>query len=234
MKNFWLTDEAFRELRIAHKAERNRTAAYKINAIILLGSGWNLNQVKAALLIDDETLRSYVEKYKTGAIKKLIETNYQGRNCHLDDSQIEQLKTELESKIYLTTNAVIEFVKSSFEIKYSPSGMRDLLHRIGYEFKKPRLVPGQPDREAQELFVAFYERFMEEKPVDEEVLFIDAVQPEHNTMAASSEAKREATDKFRMPAVKFTWRYQIWKRWMWRSLNRKLSMRIPRLLCLKL
>ena len=76
MKNFWLTGEELRELRIAHRAECNCTAAYKINAIILLGSGWNLDQVKEALLIDDETLRSYVEKYKTGGIKKLTETNY--------------------------------------------------------------------------------------------------------------------------------------------------------------
>lgn len=102
MKDFWLTKEELKELRIAHRAERNRNAAYKINAVILLGTGWKLKQVKNALLIDDETLRSYVGKYKSGGIKKLTETNYQGRNCHLNDLQIERLKAELESKIYLS------------------------------------------------------------------------------------------------------------------------------------
>lgn len=190
MKDFWLTDEELAELRVAHRAERNRNAAYKINAVILLGTGWKLKQVKDALLIDDETLRSYVRKYKSGGIRQLIETNYQGRNSHLNGSQIEQLKVELESKIYLTTNAIIEFVKTTFEIEYTPSGMRDLLHRLGYEFKKPKLLPGQPDREAQELFVEYYERFMEYKPADEEVLFLDAVHPEHNAMAAYGWIKR--------------------------------------------
>ena len=184
MKDFWLTNEELKELRAAHRAERNRNAAYKINAVILLGTGWKLKQVKDALLIDDETLRSYVEKYKLGGIRKLIETNYQGRNPHLNDSQIDRLRVELESKIYLTTNAVIEFVKSDFEIEYTPSGMRDLLHRLGYEFKKPKLVPGKPDCDAQEEFAKYYEEFMESKPADIEVLFIDAVHPEHNTMAA--------------------------------------------------
>ena len=184
MKDFWLTEEELKELRIAHRAERNRNAAYKINAVILLGTGWKLKQVKDALLIDDETLRSYLDKYKSGGINKLIETNYQGRNCHLNESQIEQLKAELESKIYLTTNAVIEFVKSAFDIEYTPSGMRDLLHRLGYEFKKPKLVPGNPNREKQEDFAKYYEDFMDAKPADVEVLFIDAVHPEHNTMAA--------------------------------------------------
>lgn len=184
MKDFWLTKEELKELRTAHRAERNRNTAYKINAVILLGTGWKLKQVKDALLIDDETLRSYVEKYKSGGLKKLAETNYQGRNCHLNDTQIDQLRAELESKIYLTTNAVIEFVKHAFEIEYTPSGMRDLLHRLGYEFKKPKLVPGKPDYDAQEEFAKYYEEFMDAKPADIEVIFVDAVHPEHNTMAA--------------------------------------------------
>lgn len=40
------------------------------------------------------------------------------------------------------------------------SWMRDLLHRLGYEFKKPKRVPGEGDREAQDIFVAQYEKFM--------------------------------------------------------------------------
>jgi len=30
--------------------------------------------------------------------------------------------------------------------------MCDLLHRIGYVYKKPKIVPGNPDLEAQEIF----------------------------------------------------------------------------------
>ena len=35
MNNFWLTEDELKDLRAAHRAERNRKAAYKINAIIL-------------------------------------------------------------------------------------------------------------------------------------------------------------------------------------------------------
>ena len=111
-------------------------------------------------------------------------TNYQGRNCHLNQAQLDQLTEELETNIYLTTCAVIEFVDETFDVQYSLSGMRDLLHRLGYIFKKPKLVPGKPDTEAQEEFVKYYEKFMETKPSNVEVLFLDAVHPEHNTMAA--------------------------------------------------
>ena len=85
---------------------------------------------------------------------------------------------------------MIEYVKEKFGIKYSMSGIRDLLHRLGYEYKKPKLVPGNPDIDAQEEFIKYYEDFMLNKPVDAEIVFLDAVHPEHNTMAAYGWIKR--------------------------------------------
>jgi len=197
MKGFELTDQELHELRKAHKAARNRYAAYKINALILLGSHWTLSQVKEALLLDEETLRSYVSKYKTGGIQELVSTNYHGSKCSLDDTQLKALKEELETSIYLTTAAIIEFVEREFEVRYTNSGMRDLLHREGYEFKKPKLVPGNPNLAAQEEFVDLYEEFMATKSDTTEVIFVDAVHPEHNTMAAYGWIKRGQTRKLK-------------------------------------
>ncbi|RUM94343.1 MAG: IS630 family transposase, partial [Thiothrix sp.] len=192
MKGFVLTKDELAELKEAHrKAKRsNANAAYKINAVILLGTGWKLKQVKQALLLDDETLRSYLEKYREGRVKALIHTDYSGRPSGLSEAQEDQLRQELENTIHLSTLSVIDYVDKEFDRKYSQSGMRDLLHRLGYEYKKPKLVPGNPDVEAQEIFVEQYESFMEEKPVDTEVLFIGAVHPEHNAQAAYGWFKR--------------------------------------------
>jgi Transposase and inactivated derivatives len=184
MINFLLTTEQTEMLRAAHKAERNRNAAYKINAVILLGTGWLLKDVKAALLLDEETLRHYVAKFEAGGIDTLLKTNYAGKSANLDTKQLKKLCKELDSNIHLTTASIIQYVVREFDIEYTTSGMRDLLHRQGYVFKKPVLVPGNPDREAQEEFVHYYDQFMETKADDVEVLFIDAVHPEHNAMAA--------------------------------------------------
>lgn len=184
MRTFQLTDQQLQVLRIAHRQERNRNAAYRINAIILLGSGWTLKQVSEALLLDDETLRYWVEKYRSGGIEGLIKTHHKGRSSRLSISQEQALCEELENTIYLTTSAVIAWIEQAFSVQYTQSGTRDLLHRLGYEFKKPKLVPGNPDPEAQDIFVEQYEYFMENMPENEEVLFVDAVHPEHNTVAA--------------------------------------------------
>lgn len=192
MKGFHLTDSELSELRIAHRKARATSApeAYKINAIILLGTGWKIKNVKSALLLDESALRSYVEQYKEGGVDLLISTKHKGGNCRLSDDELKVLSEELDSSIYLTTKAVISFVCDNFQKTYSLSGMRDLLHRMGYVYKKPKLVPGNPDKEAQELFVQQYEEFMKEKSSDIEVLFVDAVHPEHNAIAANGWIKR--------------------------------------------
>lgn len=186
MKGFTLSSSELEILRSAHRdAKRtNAHAAYKINAVILLGSGWTVKKVKNALLLDDETLRSYIEKYRDGGIRALLETKYKGRESLLSEFQENFLRDELDKNIHLTTQSVIEHVHEQFGVYYSASGMRDLLHRLGYEYKKPKLVPGNPDIDAQEEFVKYYEDFMYTKPSDVEVLFVDAAHPEHNTMAA--------------------------------------------------
>jgi transposase len=131
-----------------------------------------------------------VASYKEGGIEKLVQTNYQGGLPRLDELECEKLGEELGQNIYLTTQSIIEFVIKTFKKTYSQSGMRDLLHRMDYVYKKPKLVPGNPDHESQELFEEQYEAFMREKAEDVDVFFADAVHPEHNAQAAYGWMKR--------------------------------------------
>ena len=190
MKGFHLKPNELAELHAAHNLERNKRYAYRIHAVILLGTGYTLKKVRQVLFIDDETLRGYVETYRTEGIPGLAVDRRGGKASKLTEEQVEALKAELDTHIYLTTSAVIDFVRSTFSILYSNSGMRDLLHRIGYEHKKPKLVPGNPDLEAQEIFIRQYESFMESKSDDVAVVFVDAVHPEHNAVAAYGWIKR--------------------------------------------
>jgi transposase len=55
----------------------------------------------------------------------------------------------LNRKIYLSTAEIVSFVKRTFGIEYSSGGMVNLLHRLGFSYKKPSLVPGKADEVAQ-------------------------------------------------------------------------------------
>ena len=64
----------------------------KINAVILLGTGWALKQVRQTLLLHGETLRLYVKKYHEHGIESLIRTHYKGRTSELAEAQEDQLR----------------------------------------------------------------------------------------------------------------------------------------------
>lgn len=187
MKDFKLTPYELQELHAIHriaKRDKNVTLAYKIHAIILLGSEWSISEVVEALFLDEETIRSYVEKYKHGGLLELAETNYKGSAPKLTPSQQNQLCTELDSQVYLTTKQICVYIETNFGAHYTESGMADFLKRLGYVYKKPKLVPGNPNKEEQESFVKFYLDFMNKKRDDEVAFFMDAMHPTHNAQAA--------------------------------------------------
>lgn len=187
MKGFILTPEELQELRAFHKEASKRKdvkQAYKINAVILLGMGWTLEEVSEALLLDDDTLSNYVNHYRHGGLSELIETHYKGSDGKLSKEQLSQLCEELDNTIYTNTKAICNYIEINFHQTYTISGVTDLLHRLNYVYKKPKLKPSNPDIEKQELFLKDYEKFMENKGKNEAVLFIDAVHPVHNSMAS--------------------------------------------------
>ena len=193
MKGFHLNKNELDTLHKAHREERNKRYAYRIHAIILLGSGYTVRKVKEVLFLDDETLRTYVNNYRIDGIAGLLCDNRSGKLPKLTDNQIEDLKLELDANIYIDTISVINYIKKVFGVVYSRSGARDLLHRIGYVYKKPKLVPGNPDINEQEIFAEQYEEFMLTKSNDVEVVFVDAVHPQHNAIAGYGWIKRGET-----------------------------------------
>ena len=179
-----LSSNELEELRAAHRSAKKKSDAYKINTVILLGTGWTLEEVSQALLFDEETIRSYGNKYKNGGIAKLLLTNYKGSISKLSDEQIEVLCEELNLNIYMATKDVCKYVENKFNIHYTVSGMTDLLKRIGYVYKKPKMKPGNPDNCAQEFFLKEYEKFMSERKSSDAVFYVDAVHPTHNSQPA--------------------------------------------------
>lgn len=190
MDTFELSEAEIYDLWGAHRKAKKKRDADRIKAVYSLAIGHSVSEVASILMIEEDTLRAYKRAYEKGGIPGLVKMNYKGRKAKLTSEQLEKLETELESTIYLTTQSIAAYIETEFRVVYSSSGVRDLLHRLGYTYKKPSVVPGNPDIEAQEIFAEQYESFMQEKADNVEVLFADAVHPEHNGIAAYGWIKR--------------------------------------------
>lgn len=185
MQNFSLTPEQQIMLRLEHKRAKKDSAAlaYRINAILLLGTGWTLEEVSNALLLDIETLRSYVQKFEEGGVKKLLQKNHHGKQRFLTHEQMAQLISHLELNLYRTTLDVSLYINKQFNVLYSRSGVTKLLHELGFTYKKPKLIPSGIDSQAQEDFITCFERFMKTKHENDPIVFYDSSHPQYQSHA---------------------------------------------------
>src|SRR5690606_12715544 len=68
-----------------------------------------------------------------------------------------------------------------YEVKFSPSGMRDLLHRLNFTYKKPKVVPAKANIIAQLTFLMFYEYLKSSLGKHDKIYFCDATHPQYNS-----------------------------------------------------
>ena len=68
MQDYQLTPLELGELRAAHQRVRDVREAYRLNAVILLGTGWRVRDVADALLIDPDTVRSHFQRFREGGM----------------------------------------------------------------------------------------------------------------------------------------------------------------------
>ncbi len=184
MTTFTLSQEEISILKAAHKATKKRREADRIKTIILLGTGWTIREVVEALLLDDETIKNYLKRYKKGKLNALLHDNFKGYSGKLSKPETEQLDKHLNENTYVRTQDIVSHVSKHFKVKYSITGMRDLLHRIGYAYKEPKLVPGKADAKTQEEFVEFYKELKQTKGANNPICYIDGVHPQHNSVSA--------------------------------------------------
>ena len=184
METFSLTPEEVMTLRHVHRQMSHRTDAYRINAIILLGTGWTQVQVSEALLLDDRTIRRYVKAYREGGIDGLLDVRYQGSQCHLTSEQIRQLDDHIQANLYTHVRDIRQYIETTFGVVYSISGVTELLSRTGFVYKKPKHVPSKADLQRQSDFIVTYQELKDTKDPDDPIYFMDAVHPQHNSVPA--------------------------------------------------
>ena len=170
----FLTKKQRQELLDELKLERMRRHADRLRVILLLDDGETYKNIAKFLFLDEGTIGNYKKRYKQGSIEGLINDQYFGRIAILSPKEMAALSNDLQSRIFPTTKAVIRHIKNKFGVKYSLSGATDLLHRLGFSYKKATPVPGKAKRDKQEAFVRRYRRL---KP-QEKIYFMDATHPE--------------------------------------------------------
>ena len=156
----------------------------RARAFLLLDAGEDTGTVCRILDIGPTVLREWRFAFARAGLSFLGLKDYGQRQGHLSVEQERVLKDHFAEHPARNVDEVCAYVLSEYGQSYSTSGAAKLMRRLGFEYKKPQLLPAQADEAKQEAFIARYEALMRELGLNEMVVFSDAVHPEHQSRPA--------------------------------------------------
>lgn len=193
----FLNDEQVVVLKQTHRQTRDKKLADRIKAILALNDGYTYFQISRLFLLDETTVRRYTRLFQDKGVNSLLEYRYTGGVGKLTLIQEQELKMFLKVNTQRTASAIAKHVQAAYQVKYSLIGVTQLLHRLGFSYKKPKVVPGKADAVKQAAFLETYRRIKAGLGVNDQVYFADSTHPEHNTKPSYGWIlKGKANDKF--------------------------------------
>jgi transposase len=172
-----------------HPSETHGVAR-RANAILLLDKGWSCAAVSEALYLDDDTVRTWQKRYRAGGLDVLVLFDWLGRPGHLSQAQEAELLAHLGERLYRDTGEGAAHIRATCGVSYSQSGCIKLLHRLGFEYKRPESLPAQADEAKPAGFIEAYEKLLRGLADDEALYFANAVHPEYQSRPAHGWGKK--------------------------------------------
>ncbi len=189
-----LTPEDRAYVLAAMRRQGNSAVHRRMNALLLLDEGWTAERVAEALFIDAETVCAHRRLYGAAGRAGVERLAYVGHAAVLSEAQVTELSAELSGRVYLTAKAVCGFVAARFGLAYTPHAMARLLGRIGYVWKRPKVMPAKADAEAQRAFLdgTLLQPLMATAEADPAtpLLFVDATHPAYDAHPAQGWIRR--------------------------------------------
>jgi transposase len=132
--------------------------AQRLSAVLWVGDGKTQQEVAALLGVTERQVRKWLRLYRTKGLEALCTLLHQGGPGKLRAAQIERLKTEIATGHFLTAQQIADWIDEAFHIRYTPRGVRDLLHRIGVSYHKTTGFFWKANPAKQEEFINTYEQ----------------------------------------------------------------------------
>ncbi len=194
--SFLTADEPKALLNVMRKRKVEALQVRRANALVALDDGHSVQMVSRIFYLDPDTVRGWLRDFREKGLASVELADYPDR---LTADQEAALKAQFRDNPPRDTNAVRDAIFRKFAVRYSRPGAIKLMHRLGFAYVKPKTLPKQADKQAQEAFIRDYEQLTRGMFPDATVVFAAAVHPEYQSRPAHGWFIR--SDK---PAIKAT------------------------------
>src|SRR5260370_31670016 len=149
MKPIDLTAEQRKEIERRRKETNDRRIYQRLTAVLAVAAGKTREEVAALLGVSLSQLGEWLRVYRNKGLDALCENHYKGDPGNLTPHQVDQLKTQISTGCFRNSDQIRHWIEATFGVKYSATGVKDLLKRIGVSYHKVTgfLWKGNPDKQ---------------------------------------------------------------------------------------
>jgi transposase len=157
-----LEPQVRQEIERRRRKTHDKRIAQRLSAVLWVAEGRTQHEAAELLGVTQRQVRKWLRLFRTKGLEALCTLHYQGDPGKLRPAQIERLKTEIATGRFLTAQQIGYWIEEVFHVRYTPRGVRDLLHRIGVSYHKATGFFWKADPDKQEEFVRTSERHKRE------------------------------------------------------------------------
>jgi len=163
----------------------DRTTYQKLTPLLLLHKQYPTRQIADTLGIDASRVNRHYHHYQQSQdFDHYLQTHYKPYQGKLTEEHLEQVKAYVNEQLCNSSLMVKTYIEQAYAISYTQQGLIALLHRLGFCYKKTKLIASKADLARQERFVKEFGRLEKNLPADQLIAFGDRLPPQHNTQAS--------------------------------------------------
>ena len=158
MKPIILTAEQRQEMERRRKGTLDRRIYQRLTAVLAVAAGKSREGVAELLGVSLSQLGEWLRVFRNEGVEPLCTHHYRGDPGKLTPHQVARLKTEVSKGCFRNSDQIRHWLRETFGIAYSSSGVKDLLRRIGVSYHQVTGFLWKADPDEQKAFVKKYRR----------------------------------------------------------------------------
>jgi transposase len=177
MKTIQLTPRQRKDISDRRRHAPDRRIYQRLSAVLWSDEGRSREVIADLLGVSTRQVGQWLRIFRNKGLDELGTLHYQGDPGRLGPAQVGRLKREIEKGVFHNADQVRTWIEATFGVTYSPSGVKDLLRRIGASYHKVSGFFWKADVKKQKRFVRKYRRHKREAGPGTRRYFVDACHP---------------------------------------------------------
>jgi len=153
MKPILLSPQQRRDIERRRKETLDRRVYQRLTAVLTIAEGESREGVAHLLGIGLSQLGEWLRLYRNKGPDGLCALHYKGDPGKLTAAQVNQFKEKVSTGCFRNSDQIRQWLFDTFGVSYTPSGVKDLLRRIGVSYHKVTGFLWKADPDEQQAFV---------------------------------------------------------------------------------